>query len=64
MELKPISIAIDPTIPPEVWGVFQDQYGGRSLWKRRLVGLDQEWRRVEGPQDVMDCREGATHPQS
>jgi len=52
MELKPISIAIDTTTPPEVWGVFQDQCGSRSLWKRRLVGLDQKWRRVEGPAEA------------
>ena len=51
MELKPISIAIDPTIPPEVWGVFQDRYGSRALFKRRLAGPDQKWRRVEGPVD-------------
>ena len=60
MEMKPISIAIDPTIPPEVWGIFKDQWGYRSLWKRRLVGPDLKWRRVEGPIDEGDdpCVEG------
>ena len=57
MELKPISIAIDPSVPPEVWGIFMDEDGNLSLWKRRLAGSDQDWRRVQGPQDVVD-REG------
>jgi hypothetical protein len=49
-ELAPVSIAIDSSSPPQVWGVFEDQCGCRSLWKRPVFGVDPQWQRVEGPQ--------------
>lgn len=48
-ELTPVSIAIDSSSPPQVWGVFEDQCGCRSLWKRPVFGVDPQWQRVEGP---------------